>query len=195
MKLISPPARFFFFFNLFIYLFIYFWLCWVFVAAHRLSLVEASGSYSSLWRAGFSLRWLLLLRSTGSRRTGFSSWGRRASIVVACELQQLWLAGSRAQAQQLSHTDLVAPRHVGSSWTRARTCVPCLGRQILNLCASRGAQVVVSLGEFGGFSPARVPRVIPTIKRRGTLLTGSCSGYVLSFLVYQSLTILREPAS
>ena len=33
--------------------------------------------------------------------------------------QQLWLAGSRAQAQQLWHTDLVAPRHVGSSRTRA----------------------------------------------------------------------------
>ena len=45
----------FFFFNLF-YLFIYFWLRWVFVAAHRLSLVAAhrlslvaaSGGYSSL---------------------------------------------------------------------------------------------------------------------------------------------------
>ena len=29
--------------------------------------------YSSLWCTGFSLRWLLLLRSTGSRRIGFSS--------------------------------------------------------------------------------------------------------------------------
>ena len=35
-----------FFFNKFIYLFIYFWLHWVFVAAHRLSLVVASGGYS-----------------------------------------------------------------------------------------------------------------------------------------------------
>ena len=32
------------------------------------------------------------------------------------------------------HTDLVAPRHVGSSRTRARTHVPCIGRQILNHC-------------------------------------------------------------
>ena len=31
-----------------------------------LSLVVASGGYSSLWGAGFSLRWLLLLQSTGS---------------------------------------------------------------------------------------------------------------------------------
>ena len=34
---------------------------------------------------------------------------------------------------------LVAPRHVGSSQTRARTRVPCIGRQILNHCATREA--------------------------------------------------------
>ena len=42
----SNLTSFFFFFNLFIYLFIYFWLCWVFVAARGLSLVAASGDYS-----------------------------------------------------------------------------------------------------------------------------------------------------
>ena len=65
----------FFFFskiNLFIYLF---WLCWVFVAARGLSLVVVSGGYSLLQCAGFSLRWLLLLWSMGSRRVGFSSCG------------------------------------------------------------------------------------------------------------------------
>ena len=36
-------------------------------------------------------------------------------------------------------TGLVAPRHVGSSQTRARTHVPCIGRQILNHCATREA--------------------------------------------------------
>ena len=87
----------------------YFWLRWVFVAVHGLSLVAASGSYL-LWCVGFSLWWLLLLRSMGSRCTGFSSCGTRA--------QQLWCMG------------LVALQHVGSSWTRARTCVPCIGRQI-----------------------------------------------------------------
>ena len=59
-------------------LFIYFWLRWVFVAARGLSLVTASGGYSSLRCTGFSLRWLLLLRDTGTRRTGFSSCGTRA---------------------------------------------------------------------------------------------------------------------
>ena len=71
----------------FIYLLIYFWLHWVFVAARRLSLVATSSGYSSLQCAGFSLRWLLLLRSTGSRRAGFSSCGTRASVVVARGLQ------------------------------------------------------------------------------------------------------------
>ena len=55
--------------------FIYFWLCWVFVAAHGLSLVVVSGGYSSLWCVGFSLQWLLLLQSMGSRCAG--------SVVVA----------------------------------------------------------------------------------------------------------------
>ena len=58
----------------FIFLFIYlFRLHWVFVPARRLSLVAASRDYFSLWCADVSLRWLLLLRSTGSRRAGFSS--------------------------------------------------------------------------------------------------------------------------
>ena len=34
---------------LFFCFFIYFWLCWVFVAVHALSLVVASWGYSSLW--------------------------------------------------------------------------------------------------------------------------------------------------
>ena len=62
------------FINLFV-LFIYFWLHWVFVATRGLSLVAASRGYSSLWCEGFSLQWLLLLRSTGSRHVGFSSCG------------------------------------------------------------------------------------------------------------------------
>ena len=65
------------FLNLFL-LFIYFWPHWVFIAVRGLSLVAASGGYSSLRCTGFSLRWLLLLRSTGSRRVGFSSYGTQA---------------------------------------------------------------------------------------------------------------------
>ena len=67
-----PSCSFFFFL---IFKFFYFWLRWVFFAVRGLSLVAASGGYSSLRCVGFSLRWLLLLRSTGSRRMGFSSCG------------------------------------------------------------------------------------------------------------------------
>ena len=45
-----------------------------------------------------------------------------------------------AQAQQLWLTGPAAPRYVGSSRTRARTRVPCTGRQILNHCATREAR-------------------------------------------------------
>ena len=61
-----------------IHLFIYFWLHWVFVAVCGLSLVAVSGGHSLLQCAGFSLRWLLLLRSMGSRHMGFSSCGSQA---------------------------------------------------------------------------------------------------------------------
>ena len=73
---VAIRAALFFFINLF-YIF-YFWPRWVFIAAHRLSRVATSGGYSLLRCAGFSLLWLLLLRSTGSRRAGFSSCGSRA---------------------------------------------------------------------------------------------------------------------
>ena len=62
-----PSTHFFFFFN--------FWLCWVFVAPHGLSLVVESWGYSLLQCMSFSLWWLLLLWSMGSRHTG--------SVVVA----------------------------------------------------------------------------------------------------------------
>ena len=69
--------------------------CW----AQAFSLVAVRGGYSSLWCPGFSLQWLLLLWSTGSRREGFSSCdsrvlecrlsscGTQASVVVAHGLQ------------------------------------------------------------------------------------------------------------
>ena len=75
LPMIKSPV-FFYKFIYFIYLF--FWLRWVFVAACGLSLVVESGGFSSLWCAGFSLQWLLLLQSLGSRHAGFSSCGTRA---------------------------------------------------------------------------------------------------------------------
>ena len=91
------------------FLLIYFWLHCVCIAVCRLSLGAMSGS--------FSLRWLLLLWTIGSRCTGFSSCSTWA--------QWLW------------HMGLVAPRHVKSFWTRDQTHVPCTGRQILNHWTTR----------------------------------------------------------
>ena len=110
--------------------FFFFWLRWGFVAACGLSLVAAGRGYSSLWCAGFSLRWLLLFWSTGSSRAGFSSCGTWASVVVARRLSS---CSARA---------LVSPRHVGSSQTRAWTRVPCIGRWILNHCTTREALII-----------------------------------------------------
>ena len=72
-------------------LFIYFWLCWVFVAARRLSLIAASGV-----TLGF-VAW-------ASHGGGFSccrAWalGMRASVVVACGLSS---CGSGALEHRLS---------------------------------------------------------------------------------------------
>ena len=72
----------FFFFNFI--LFIYFWLCWVFVSVRGLSLVVASGGHSSSRCAGLSSSRLLLLRSTGSRRAGSVIVAHGPSCSVAC---------------------------------------------------------------------------------------------------------------
>ena len=70
----------FFFFNLFIY----FWLCWVFVSVRGLPPVVASGDHSSSRCAGLSLSRPLLLRSTGSRRAGSVAVAHGLSCSAAC---------------------------------------------------------------------------------------------------------------
>ena len=61
-----------------IYLLIYFWLCWVFVAAHGLSVVVVNGDYSSCraWASHYS-------GSSCCRAQALGAWA-----------QQLWLVGS-----------------------------------------------------------------------------------------------------
>ena len=129
------------------------------------SLVAASGGYSLLRCVGFSLQWLLLLRSTGSRCAGFSS--------CVTQAQYMWHTGSRAQAQYLWHTGLAAPRHVGSSWMRARTRVSCIGRQILNHCATREVlymililQYIITLACAIVYFPSRPTKRFPWLTQR-----------------------------
>ena len=53
-----------------------------------------------------------------------------------------------AQAQQLWPTGPVAPRHVGSSQTRARTRIPCISRQTLNHRTTREAPLIFKINLF-----------------------------------------------
>ena len=94
---------------------------------------------SSLLRAGP----LQLLRAGAIPRRGARASHFGGLFVAEHGLQvggpqQLWLSGSRVQAQQLWRRGPAAPPHMGSSRTRARTRVPCVGRWTLNHCATRG---------------------------------------------------------
>ena len=72
----------------------------------------------SLLRAGATLLWC----------AGFSFW---------------WLLWLQSTGSRHVDSVVVAPRHVGSSWARDRTRVPCIGRRILNHCATREVLQVI----------------------------------------------------
>ena len=108
-----PCVVVFFFLNKFIYLFI-------FGCVRSSFLCEG---FLQLWRAGTTLH--------------RSAWASHCRGLSCCGAQ-----APDAQAQQLWLTGPVAPRHVGSSHTRARTRVPRTGRQTLNHCATREALVL-----------------------------------------------------
>ena len=92
------------------YLFIYFWLLWVFLAAWAFSGVAS----------GATLRCSVWAYCDGFPR-GAQALGTRASLVVALgQAWWLWCAG------------LVAPWCVESSQARDQTRVPCIERQFLN---------------------------------------------------------------
>ena len=103
---------YFFKFYLFIYLFIYGCVVSSFLCE----------GFLELWQAGTTLH----RGARASHYRGLSCFGAQAPDAQA---QWLWLTG------------LVAPRHVGSSQTRDRTRVPCIGRQTLNHCATREAHI------------------------------------------------------
>ena len=101
------------FFKIIIYLFIYLFGC---VGSSFLC-----EGFLQLRQAGATLH-------RGARASHYRGLSRCGAQTPDAQAQQLWLTG------------LVAPRHVGSSQTRARTCVPCISRQILNHCAQGSPQ-------------------------------------------------------
>ena len=58
-------------------------------------------------------------------------------------IQQLWPAGSRVQAQQLWHTGLVVPRHVGSYWTGLEPVSPALVGGFLTTCHQGSPKILI----------------------------------------------------
>ena len=80
----TPNSQSNLFFKIFIYLFIYLWLCWVFVSVQGLPPVVASVGHSSSRCTGLSLSRPLLLRSTGSRRAGSAIMAHGPSCSTAC---------------------------------------------------------------------------------------------------------------
>ena len=108
------------FFNLFIYLFIYFY---IYGCVGSSFLCEG---FLHLQQVGATLH-------RGARASHCRSLSCCGAQVPDAQAQQLWLTG------------LVTPRHVGSSQTRARTRVPCIGRQILNHCATWEALILTYL--------------------------------------------------
>ena len=106
------------------YLFFKFWLCWVFVAVHWLSLVVASGGYSLVEMQEL----LIVVASFVEQCTLKGTW----ASVVACGLRS-W--GSQPPGVISCGTwGLVT---YGISQTRDQTRVPCIARQILNPWTTR----------------------------------------------------------
>ena len=90
----------------------------------------------------------LLLAVLGLRfcARAFSGCGERGPLFIAVRgpltIAASLVAEHGLQTRRLSKLwlmGLVAPRHVGSSQTRARTRVPCIGKQILSHCTTREA--------------------------------------------------------
>ena len=99
---------------LFIYLFIYLWLCWAFVSVRGLSPAAASGDHSSSRCAGLSPSRPLLLRSTGSRRAGSAIVAHGPSCSAACGI--LPDQGSNPCPPHWQ-ADSQPLHHQGSPWT------------------------------------------------------------------------------
>ena len=112
---------FFFLIYLFYLFIIYFWLCWVFGSCEGFLQLRQVGA--TLHRgAGTALH-------RGARAPHYRGPSCCGAQAPDAQAQQLWLTGP------------AAPRHVGSSQTRAQTRVSCISRQTLNHCATREAQI------------------------------------------------------
>ena len=107
-RVLSKAAVLFFFFRMRLLINLFIYLCWVFISVRGLSLVVASGGHSSSRCAGLSLSRSLLLRSTGSRRTGSVVVAHGPICSAACGIfpdqgSNLCLLHWQADSQPLRH--------------------------------------------------------------------------------------------
>ena len=135
-------------------------------------------------RAGATLR----CSARASHRSGLFCCGARAlgvwaSVVVARELQS---AGSIVVANGVGCS---VARHVGSSRTTAQTHVFCIGRQILNHCATREAQKIWTFFFFNEFIYLFIFGCIGSSLLRSGFSLSSCSKQGLLFVAVHGLLI------
>ena len=114
-------------------------LCLASFTQHKLFKVQPFFLYiyrHTIYLFYFWLCWVWFFSSCGEWRlfSSWSAWGYSLCRGFSC---------CGAQAQYLWRTGLVAPQHVGSSWTRDRTCLSCTGRQILYHWATREAPAML----------------------------------------------------
>ena len=103
-----------------------FWLCWVFVFTHGLSLVALSRGYSLVELFGLLIAAAFLVVEHRLQ-------GTRASVVVAHGFISCISRTLELRLKQLWHTGLVVLQHVGSSHTRDRTVFPALQGRFLTI--------------------------------------------------------------
>ena len=101
-----------FFGEMSVYLFI--WLCWIFLAVWGLSLFVLHGSYSPAVVCGFLISVASLLQSMGSRHVGFSSCSSRASLL--CSMWDLPKPGTEPVSPALQGIFLTTGSLGKSSW-------------------------------------------------------------------------------
>ena len=149
------PRWLFFFFLAdihFSFLFIYIWLCWVFVSVRGLSPVAASGGHSSSRCTGFSPSRPLPLRSTGSRRAGSVVVAHRPSRSAACGIfpDQGWNPCAlhlQADSQPLRHQASPLDDFLFSDRRQSSLVEKLLGRWFTTVEFFREALLLGSWGE------------------------------------------------
>ena len=83
--------------------------------------------------------------------------------------------GSSVPYQRLCHLALVAPKHVESSRTRDRTCVPCISRWILNHWPTRQVLTYINQDREALVQEEKDAEGIKTVQKHIQTFMETCS--------------------